>query len=98
MANLISALDRVNGMLRLGGLPFRIRERRHTPWLSVYEVLPGAGTKERAMRGYSAADPGASERLYEKVVEVAKKDPCFDWSALISDGSAPSSGVTQEVL
>jgi hypothetical protein len=76
MANLLSALDRANGMLRLGGLPFRIRERRHSPWLSVYEVLPGAGTKERAMRGYSSADPGAAEeRLYEKVVEVAKKGP-----------------------
>ncbi|MFN6352350.1 MAG: hypothetical protein ACK40D_05680 [Cyanobacteriota bacterium] len=51
MASLITPLDRVNGMLRLGGLPFRIRERAHSSWLSVYEVLPGGGTKERAVRG-----------------------------------------------
>jgi integrase len=85
MASLITPLDRVNGMLRLGGLPFRIRERAHSSWLSVYEVLPGGGTKERAVRGYSAADPTAIERLYEKVVALAKEPASFDWAELAGE-------------
>jgi len=84
MANLSSALDRANGMLRLSGLSVRIRERRHSQWLSVYQVLPGGGTRERATRGYAAADPEAVERLYETVRAIAKQQPSFDWDALIS--------------
>ena len=63
MANLTSALDQANGMLRLSGLSVRIRERRHSQWLSVYQVLPGGGTRERTMRGNAAADPEAVGRL-----------------------------------
>jgi hypothetical protein len=58
MANLTPLLDRANGMLRLSRLSVRIRERRHSRWLSVYEVLPGGAMKERAMRGCAAAALG----------------------------------------
>jgi len=93
MANLTSALDRANGMLRLSGLSVRIRERRHSQWLSVYQVLPGGGTRERAMRGYAAADPEAVERLYETVRAIAKQQPSFDWDAL---SSGPRTNVRQQ--
>ena len=93
MANLTSALDRANGMLRLSGLSVRIRERRHSQWLSVYQVLPGGGTRERAMRGYAAADPEAAERLYETVRAIAKQQPPFDWDAL---SSGPRTNVRQQ--
>ena len=93
MANLTFALDRANGMLRLSGLSVRIRERRHSQWLSVYQVLPGGGTRERAMRGYAAADPEAVERLYETVRAIAKQQPSFDWDAL---SSGPRTNVRQQ--
>jgi hypothetical protein len=93
MANLTSALDRANGMLRLSGLSVRIRERRHSQWLSVYQVLPGGGTRERAMRGYAAADPEAVERLYETVRAIAKQQPSFDWDSL---SSGPRTNVRQQ--
>jgi integrase len=93
MANLTSALARANGMLRLSGLSVRIRERRHSQWLSVYQVLPGGGTRERAMRGYAAADPEAVERLYETVRAIAKQQPSFDWDAL---SSGPRTNVRQQ--
>jgi integrase len=82
VANLSTALDRANGMLRLSRLPLRIRERRHSQWLSLYELLPGGRTKERAMRGYAASDPDAAERLCEKVISIAKHNPSFDWDAV----------------
>jgi integrase len=88
MANLSTALERVNGMLRLSRLSLRIRERRHSQWLSVYQILPGGGTRERAVRGYAAADPDAVERLYEKVLAIAKDKPTFDWDALSSSAGS----------
>ena len=69
-------------MLRLRRLPLRIRERRHSQWLSLYELLPGGRTKERAMRGYAASDPDAAERLCEKVISIAKHNPSLDWDAV----------------
>ena len=88
MANLSTALERVNGMLRLSRLSLRIRERRHSQWLSVYQILPGGGTRERAVRGYAAADPDAVERLYEKVLALAKDMSTFDWEALSSNSGS----------
>ena len=90
MANLSTALERVNGMLRLSRLSLRIRERRHSQWLSVYQILPGGGTRERAVRGYAAADPEAVERLYEKVLAIAKDQPTFDWEALSASAGSRS--------
>ena len=74
MPCLISPLERANGILRLHGLPLRIRIRRHSQWLSVYENLPGGGTCERAMRGYAAQSDADVRRLCDSLVEQGRSE------------------------
>ena len=90
MPCLVSPLERANGILRLHDLPLRIRVRRHSQWLSVYEILPGGGTRERAMRGYSAQSDADVQRLCDSLVEQGRSDLPQLWTALAepSVGSA----------
>jgi integrase len=90
MPCLVSPLERANGILRLHDLPLRIRVRRHSQWLSVYEILPGGGTCERAMRGYSAQSDADVQRLCDSLVEQGRSDLPQLWTALAepSVGSA----------
>ncbi|CAK6687122.1 hypothetical protein [Synechococcus sp. CBW1107] len=89
MPCLVSPLERANGILRLHDLPLRIRVRRHSQWLSVYEILPGGGTRERAMRGYSAQSDADVQRLCDSLVEQGRSDRPQLWTALaeLSAGS-----------
>jgi integrase len=88
MPCLVSPLERANGILRLHDLPLRIRVRRHSQWLSVYEILPGGGTRERAMRGYSAQSDADVQRLCDSLVEQGRSDRPQLWTAL----AEPSAG------
>ena len=88
MPCLVSPLERANGILRLHDLPLRIRVRRHSQWLSVYEILPGGGTRERAMRGYSAQSDVDVQRLCDSLVEQGRGDRPQLWTAL----AEPSAG------
>ena len=88
MPCLVSPLERANGILRLHDLPLRIRVRRHSQWLSVYEILPGGGTRERAMRGYSAQSDVDVQRLCDSLVEQGRSDRPQLWMAL----AEPSAG------
>ncbi|WP_255136305.1 hypothetical protein [Synechococcus sp. JJ3a-Johnson] len=88
MPCLVSPLERANGILRLHDLPLRIRVRRHSQWLSVYEILPGGGTRERAMRGYSAQSDVDVQRLCDSLVEQGRSDRPQPWTAL----AEPSAG------
>lgn len=88
MPCLVSPLERANGILRLHDLPLRIRVRRHSQWLSVYEILPGGGTCERAMRGYSAQSDVDVQRLCDSLVEQGRGDRPQLWTAL----AEPSAG------
>jgi len=88
MPCLVSPLERANGILRLHDLPLRIRVRRHSQWLSVYEILPGGGTRERAMRGYSAQSDADVQRLCDSLVEQGRSDLPQLWTAL----AEPSAG------
>jgi len=75
-------LERANGILRLRGLPVRIRARRHSQWLSVYENQPGGRSQERAMRGYSAHSAADVDRLCDALVELGRRDAPLPWTAL----------------
>ena len=88
MPCLISPLERANGILRLHGLPLRIRIRRHSQWLSVYENLPGGGTCERAMRGYAAQSDADVRRLCDSLVEQGRSEQPKLWTSL----AEPSAG------
>ena len=88
MPCLVSPLERANGILRLHDLPLRIRVRRHSQWLSVYEILPSGGTRERAMRGYSAQSDVDVQRLCDSLVERGRSDLPQSWTAL----AEPSAG------
>ena len=68
MPCLVSPLERANEILRLQEVPLRIRFRRRSQWLSVYEHLPGGGGRERVMRGYSALVDADIKRLCEDLV------------------------------
>jgi hypothetical protein len=72
MATLTPPLERANGLLRLNRLPLRIRQRRHSQWLSVYELGGGGTNREKAMRGFPAADPDAIDKLCELVLHLGR--------------------------
>ena len=82
MATLTPPLERANGLLRLNRLPFRIRQRRHSQWLSVYELGAGGASREKAMRGYAAAEPAAVEKLCAELLRLARPGQPFPWEAL----------------
>jgi hypothetical protein len=88
MPSLVSPLERANEILCLHDLPLRIRVRRHSQWLSVYEILPGGGTRERAMRGYLAQSSVDVQRLCDLLVEQGRSDRPQLWTAL----AEPSAG------
>jgi hypothetical protein len=88
MPCLVSPLERANGILRLHDLPLRIRVRRHSQWLSVYEILPGGGTRERAMRGYSGQNDADVQRLCDALVQQGRSDLPKLWTSL----AEPSAG------
>ena len=90
MATLTPPLERANGLLRLNRLPFRIRQRRHSQWLSVYELGAGGASREKAMRGYAAAEPAAVEKLCEELLRLARPGQPFPWEALTASAARPS--------
>jgi hypothetical protein len=94
MAPLTPPLERANGLLRLHRLSLRIRQRRHSQWLSVYELGSGGPNREKAMRGYAAADPAAVDRLCEQVLRLARPGEPFPWDALTSTTSSASRAST----
>ena len=91
MATLTPPLERANGLLRLNRLPFRIRQRRHSQWLSVYELGAGGTSREKAMRGYAAAEPAAVEKLCAELLRLARPGQPFPWEALTAATPRPSS-------
>ncbi len=95
MPCLVSPLERANGILRLHELPLRIRERRNSQWLSVYEILPNGRVLERAMRGYSASSDGDVSRLCDALVEVSKGDRPLPWTSLAEPSTASTAHLTQ---
>jgi integrase len=90
MATLTPPLERANGLLRLNRLPLRIRQRRHSQWLSVYELGGSGSSREKAMRGYRAADPEAVDSLCELVLRLARPGQPFPWEALTAAAPEPS--------
>ena len=95
MPCLVSPLERANGILRLHDLPLRIRVRRHSQWLSVYEILPGGGTRERAMRGYSAQSEADVQRLCDALVEQGRGAAPQNWPALAEASAASAAHLAQ---
>ena len=69
-------------------LPLRIRVRRHSQWLSVYEHLSGGGTRERAMRGYSALGDTDIQRLCQDLIDLSRDGRCPPRTVLCSSPGA----------
>ena len=88
MPCLVSPLERANGILRLHELPLRIRVRRHSQWLSVYEIRHGGGTRERAMRGYAAQSDADVQRLCDALIEQWRADGAKNWPTLAEPSAA----------
>jgi hypothetical protein len=55
-----------------------LRQHRRSPWVTVYEILPGRRTRERSLPGCSAKDPYAIEELCERLVAAAKQGTSLD--------------------
>jgi hypothetical protein len=87
-------MARANGLLRLNRLSLRIRQRRHSQWLSVYELSTRGPSREKAMRGYSASDPEAIDKLCELVLRLARPAQPFPWDALTAEAPAPRTTAT----
>ena len=95
MPCLVSPLERANEILRLQEVPLRIRVRRHSQWLSVYEHLPGGGTRERAMRGYSALSDTDIKRLCQDLIDLSRDGRCQGWPGLAETSAAGAAHLTQ---
>ncbi|MFM9110367.1 MAG: hypothetical protein ACKOPN_07215 [Prochlorococcaceae cyanobacterium] len=78
MAILASPLQRCNGILRAFGAPFRLRQHRRSPWVTVYEILPGRRTRERSLPGCPADDSQAMEALCERLLAMARQAKTLD--------------------
>jgi hypothetical protein len=74
----LSPLQRANGILRACSAPFRVRQHRRSPWVTVYEILPGRQTRERALPGCDAGDAEAMEALCERLQAAAKQRLSLD--------------------
>ena len=94
MATLTPPMARANGLLRINRLSLRIRQRRHSQWLSVYELSTRGPSREKAMRGYSASDPEAIDKLCELVLRLARPAQPFPWDALTAEAPAPRTTAT----
>ena len=90
-----AALERANEILRLQEVSPRIRVRRHSQWLSVYEHLSGGGTRERAMRGYSALGDTDIQRLCQDLIDLSRDGRCQGWAGLAEPKAAGAAHLTQ---
>jgi integrase len=92
MAILASPLQRCNGILRAFGAPFRLRQHRRSPWVTVYEILPGRRTRERSLPGHPAADGEAMEALCEQLLAMTRQGLALDALSTAESGGRSGSG------
>ena len=78
MPSHLSPLQRCNGALRSFGVPFRLREHRRSPWVTVYEVLPDRRTRERSLPGIPVSDGAALEQLCQRLLTMAREGQALD--------------------
>ncbi|MCX5938394.1 MAG: hypothetical protein NTW02_09385 [Cyanobium sp. LacPavin_0920_WC12_MAG_62_9] len=86
MAFTTAPLEGANSVLKAFGAPYRLRENPRSPWLQVYELLPGRRTRERSMRGFVAGDPGAIAALRDQLLEAVRSNqPMEAWASSGTD-------------